>query len=207
MKNIPTVSEKDTKTVIIEKFNQLRGMYDEAAQAKVSPETKIAAEKNKGIIESANKVATVGTADQVDKIVREFATQIGKAAESVVTKAGEYETLVQAIELKKKELEEICGIKDTAFALFALIDLQKEQEQNFNNEMAMKKAELQDLIETAKQEANKALAESREAARVYERETKEKRDREEKDYAYERDRKRRLEDDAWTDEKNVREKR
>ena len=129
----------------------------------------------------------------------------------------QYRDVMETIENKQKELQELYDIETEASSLAAIINAAKEKDYQLEEEFKAKreklvdehenlievyKAELDDLIsqkDSVREEVRAARAE--EIAKV-----KQERQREEEEYGYNLTRQRKIENDRWEDEKAEREK-
>lgn len=204
MKNIPAVSEKDTKGAIIEKFNQVVEMLKTKEAAKLDPAKEVA---QKAVASTLEKAATVVKADvgtQINDMAGVVTKALTDALAEINTRVANYSDLDGAITLKRAELKELFEIEAGAYALIALINMQEEQKAAYDAEMAEKKerytAELQAIIAETREHRN-AFQEEMSAAR---KELEVSRKREAAEFKYDLDRARKLDADKWIDEKAAR---
>lgn len=198
---IPKISEKDTKSVLIEKFNALAAHAKAIESSKVDPKIAIHKKENEATISGAEATVNTNIVSKVDDIVSLFTKNLNNTAEEIKALQNEYYGLQSAISLKKVELKEVFNIADTAFALFALVDVQNEQIDKFDKDMAEKKAKAQAALEEILIDA----ANKKEALKVdieqLKRQAEVDRKRDEEEYLYDRDRQRDKDADEWADER------
>ena len=125
-------------------------------------------------------------------------TQISDKLEDEVNRLN---GIQKAIDIKEDELKELYEIEKSAAALAALIEAQNQKRQEFESEMAVKKEDLMQEIETTR-------AEWKKEKETYEMETKEqssaekkKREREKEEFQYAFKREQELLKDEFEDEK------
>jgi predicted nucleic acid-binding Zn-ribbon protein len=201
--NIPAVSEKDTKGAIIEKFNQVVELLKAKDAAKLDPAKEVA---QKAVASTLEKAATVVKADvgtQINDMAGVVTKALTDALAEINTRVADYKDLDGAITLKRAELKELFDIEAGAYALIALINMQEDQINSFDEEMAAKKeaanADLQSIIvETKERRAalNTEMAEAR-------KELEAARKREAIEFKYDLDRSRKLEADKWADDQDA----
>lgn len=128
-----------------------------------------------------------------------------------------YKDLMETIENKQKELQELYDIEAEASSLAAIINAAKEKDYQLDEEFKAKReklmAEHKELIEACKSELDElnlqksTVRDEVKAARVEEiAKVNQERQREEEEYVYNQKRQRKIENDKWEDEKAEREK-
>jgi hypothetical protein len=176
------VSEKNTKAEILDAYQQLMQQVSGSVT------------EDQQSIED-HKVIEIAAKETVEKIVNDLSQlklktnqTIGSLTDQLTEEAEKLAILKKAIDLARKELEETKQISFRAGMLKQLIRLQKEDEENFAEEIAAKK--------TAWEEEKKE----------YEGQIKKQRTREEDEYTYQRDLNRKRDKDAFEEEKRQFEK-
>lgn len=143
-----------------------------------------------------------------------------KAVESNIFNAEitqQYKDVMETIENKQKELQELYDIETEASSLAAIINAAKEKDYQLEEEFKTKREKLMDehenLIEVYKAELDDIVAQKnsvREEVRAARAEeiakVNQERQREEEEYNYNLKRQRKIENDKWEDEKAEREK-
>lgn len=143
-----------------------------------------------------------------------------KAVESNIFNAEitqQYKDVMETIENKQKELQELYDIETEASSLAAIINAAKEKDYQLEEEFKAKREKLVDehenLIEVYKAELDDIVAQKnsvREEVRAARAEetakVNQERQREEEEYNYNLKRQRKIENDKWEDEKAEREK-
>lgn len=129
----------------------------------------------------------------------------------------QYKDVMETIENKQKELQELYDIETEASSLAAIINAAKEKDYQLEEEFKAKREKLVDehenLIEVYKAELDDIVAQKnsvREEVRAARAEeiakVNQERQREEEEYNYNLKRQRKIENDKWEDEKAEREK-
>lgn len=176
------LSEKSTKTEILEAYNSLLLQAKEqkaADQKAVKKET-----EEKEVVKSASQNSVEEIVKRLAGLKLEIVKNVDSLEEKLITEYRRFVELQQAIDVQARSLEEIYGIQTEAESLTALINTQKEKKDAFDVEMERKKTEL-DVVITETKEQWKKEQEEYEAAKK-ERDTllKKERQREEDDYTY-----------------------
>lgn len=188
---------KNTKQELFDAYSEALKKVEEVKKMKETP-ADVAENKRKVAVEE-NAAQAVESNIFSDEITRQ------------------YEDLMETIENKQKELQELYDIEVEASSLAAIINAAKEKDYQLEEEFKAKReklmaehkelikvyeAELDDLIsqkDSVREEVRAARAE--EIAKV-----KQERQREEEEYGYNLTRQRKIENDKWEDEKAEREK-
>jgi hypothetical protein len=189
---IPKVTEKNTKTEILEAFNKVVTELETRATSKLDP-VKEATEK--AAVAVVNKANTVNTSS-IENSINALSSNLKQLQDELAV----LNDVKNAIEIKRVELREMFDIEKSAYTLAALINSQNEVREKFDREMVEKKAalgtqladvtnQILEMKSNFKIEQDKLIAETREA-----------RKKEETEYNYEFSRRKKLSDDAFQDE-------
>lgn len=111
----------------------------------------------------------------------------------------EYKSIQEAIEIKKKNLQELYNIESTLFDFSTVVNSKLEWETNFEKTAQEKKAALEEELKRFEQELAEKKAQSEKAEKEYKAELQKARNHEEQDYKYEIKRKQIQEQDQWND--------
>ncbi|MDO5764997.1 MAG: hypothetical protein Q4P84_04790 [Elusimicrobiales bacterium] len=188
---------KSTKQELFDAYTAMKKKIDDLNAMKEDPVADAAKKQEAAAIEAA------------DDIVKK-----GVLAPEIV--AG-YENLCRVYDMRRQQLKELFDIEVEANSLIALINTHKEMEVQLKDkytvlaeaaqkELDEKKAKIQAEIDDLKKKKDEIEKATREENAVLEKELKQKRQREEEEYTYNLKRQRKLENDAWADEKMTREK-
>lgn len=133
IKNSSKVSERNTKTEILQAYQTL---LEQATNEAAEDET---IQQEQAVIDTAAK-------DTIEKITSDLAQArlsanqtISKLTEKLTDESERLTTLRKAITIAQRELEEIQQIKARAGMLRRMIELQKQEEERFDKEMAAKR--------------------------------------------------------------------
>ncbi len=200
----PEVSSRSTKTEILDAYNALLKKLKEQKPVDRQVEK-----------EKAEKVQIVETAAQnsEEKIVKGLADLklgITKALDETEQQLlGEFKRLNgmrQAIEIEKKNLEEIHDIRSEADSLAALLLAQKERKQAFEAEIQQKRNEFDAEMMQKRLQWKKEQDDYERIKKEREEEVKKSRQREEEEYGYNLRLQRKKDEDAYAANKAAQEK-
>ncbi len=200
----PEVTPKSTKTEILDAYNALL--------KKIKEQKPVDRQVEK---EKAEKVQIVETAAQnsEEKIVKGLADLklgITKALDETEQKLlGEFKRLNgmrQAIEIEKKNLEEIHEIRAEADSLATLLLAQKERRQAFEVEIGQKRNEFETETMQKRLQWKKEQDDYERMKKEREEEVKKSRQREEEEYGYNLRLHRKKDEDAYAANKGAQEK-
>jgi len=194
------MTDKNTKTQILDAYNELLTKLNTQANAKHDPAAEVKAKKVSETLDGAAKTVSESVEDQIAALQKTMQSVLVNLSGSFADKVKEYSTVEEAIAIKKAELKEVHEIEAEAFSLAALINTKKEISEKFDVEAAEKRAALQaDLEEIKSQIAEarasyqKQLVEEKTALAV-------ERKREEEEYEYNFNRSKKQREDALNDQ-------
>ena len=187
---IPSVTMSSTKKEMLDAYQLLKEKLETQAEMELRPEKKQQEKKEKTIVTSAEGVAAE---KDVARKIYDFKSEIGRFLDEMAEKIGleknRYAEVKEAVEIRKKEFQEIYEIEKSAHSLAALLDAQKQKKLEFETEMENRRNELEDEIkgirsswEKEKQRYADLIKEQK-----VEDEKKRKREKEESDYEFKRE--------------------
>ena len=198
------ISEKSTKTEILEAYNSLLLQTKEqkaADQKAVKKET-----EEKEVVKSASQNSVEEIVKRLAGLKLEIVKNIDSLEEKLISEYRRFVELQQAIDVQAKSLEEIYGIQAETESLTVLINAQKEKKETFEAEMERKKAELEAIIGEKKEQWKKEQEEYETTKKERDALLKKERQREEDDYMYNLQRARKKDADAYETKRAVLEK-
>jgi hypothetical protein len=199
-----TLSDKNTKTEILEAYNEMLQKTKEQKSMDVKTIKKETEEKE------TVKKASMHSVEEIVKNLADLKLDIIKAmdglGEQLIGKHKELTGLQQAIEIETKTIEDIYNIKVEAESLTTLLVTQKEKLADFEAEMDQKKEDFDSDMSQKRLQWKKEQEESEFAKKEREAQMKKERQREEEEYTYNLQLKRKKETDAYEEEKTALEK-
>lgn len=173
------VTERSKKGDILEAY---QGLLEQVTGGTVEDET---VREEQKLLDSAAKETVEKVTNDLSKLRISSNQTISSLTEQLTTEAERFSTLQKAISIAEKELEEINQIKVRAGMLKRMIEVQRQEDEKFEQDMADKRA-------VWAQEQKR-----------YEDELKKERSREEEEYAYQKSLRSKREKDAFAEEKRV----
>lgn len=153
--DIPKISLANTKKEMLDAFNRLKQKLQEDAKAELKPEKTKEIKKDKEIVQSADIITSDNAVKKVDNLKAEIVTALSEISNKLEEETERYNKIKEAMEVKNKELKEIFEIEKSAFALAALLEAEKQQKIEFEEEMAQRKRHLEDEMNDTKAEWQK----------------------------------------------------
>ncbi len=172
----PPVSERSTKSDILDAYKELLTQIEEKPEDETHKE-------EKQIVDTAAKETVEKIVGDLSQLKISLSQTIGSLTEKLTTEAERLTNIRKAITIAQKELEDTQKVKITARELYALIALQKKQEADFKQEMDTQR---------------KAWEEEK---RQYEETQKRERVREEEEYEYDTKLQKKRDQESWDEEK------
>jgi hypothetical protein len=198
------VSDKSTKTEILDAYNELLAKNKEqkaADQKAVKKET-----EEKEVVKSAAQNSVEDTVKKLAGLKLEIVKSIDGLEEKLISEYKRFTELQQAISIQSAEVKEIYGIQTEAGSLTALILAQREIKENFEDEMEEKKADFESDMAQKKLQWKKEQEEFEFSRKERDAQLKKERQRDEEDYTYNLQLKRKKEADTYEATKTALEK-
>jgi hypothetical protein len=211
----PEVSTKNTKNQILDAYNEL---LKRVQTQKADEPKKVQQEKQKQeVVAQAKTFSNEGIVTSIANLKVSVAGQLDSLAGKFVAEQHKFEELQKAIEIEKKNLEDLYQLSANTDSLAAMLLAQSEQRQKFEQEMAQRKQELTEKINSEKERFETEMAERRAqwkkeqadqqlAAKEDAAKTKKDREREEEEYLYNLKLTRKKETDLYEEKKQKLEK-
>jgi hypothetical protein len=203
---LPDISMTNTKKEMLAAFSELKKKLHEKAETELKPEKKKDEMRKAEVINTADKLTSDGTATKINELKVEIGKMLSQVSDKLEEEAVNYLKLKESIELKKKELKEIYDIEESAFALAALIEAQKQKKQEFDEEITGKKESLEAEIQQKRLAWEKEKQEHEAAVKERDTEEKKMRERQKEEFQYNFKREQQLSKNVFYDEKEKMEK-
>jgi hypothetical protein len=178
------VTLSSTKGTILEAYQAAEQRVKELEAKLLNPGKEVATKKAEATIESAEKVIELDILNP-------------KVIEG-------YTSLKEAIELKKKDLEDLFQIETSCYSLAALINAQNNQKETFNEEAKTKRIQLSEELDMLLEDIKTARITYNREMDELKKTTEKARNIEETEFKYNRDRSRMIDNNDWEDEKALR---
>lgn len=176
------VSERSTKAEILDAYQMM------LEQINTSPEESPQKKDEKKIVEKAKTETSQKIIQDLTQLKLTVNQTINSLTESLTQEAEKLETLRKAIELTEQDMADTTKVKVASENLYKLIELHNQKEQEFSEELRLKRQGWQ------------------EEQKEYEERTKKERSREQSEYDYQQQQSRKREQDEYDEEKRRRER-
>jgi len=209
------VSTKNTKNEILAAYDELL----KKVQEKKTEEPKKVQERQKQetTVKNAADLSYEGIVKEVADLKVNLSSTLDKLGGSFVSEFRKFEELQQAISLEQKNLEDLYQLSANADSLSVMLLAQKEKKEQFEQEMAARKSDLEEKIRVEKERFETEMAEKKslwkkeqEASQLKAKEEadllKKNRQREEEDFQYNLKITRKKEADLYEEKKQKLEK-
>lgn len=184
------LSTSNTKQEMLDSYNDLLKQLEEKRENETLPEQKIIEKAAKQVIAAADSLSGAAIIHNISGLKADISKLLTTVSDQLEEALGRYEAVKRAIDEKEKELSEIYEIQKAASSLAALIEAQNLKKEEFENDMTNRKEELTREIEEIRagwqKEKMERAAAQKEVEMVEAR--KRSREKEEYDYALQRDR-------------------
>jgi len=190
-----TISDKNTKTEILEAYNDMLEKMKEQKAMNVKVIKKEIEEKE--IVKKASQHSVEGIVKNMADLKLEIIKSMDGLGERLISEYKKLTELQRAIEVEAKTIEDIYSIRVEAESLTALIAAQRDKRVAFEAEMEQKKTDFDSDMSQKKSLWKKEQDDFEFAKKERETQSKKERQREEEDYLYNLQLKRKKEADAY----------
>ncbi|MDP2423938.1 MAG: hypothetical protein U1C46_06575 [Bacteroidales bacterium] len=155
----PEVSTKSTKNEILSAYEDLM----KTVQEKKSEEPKKIQERQKQetIVKQAEGLSYENIVNDMARLKSDLSSALDKLGENFVSEFKKFEELQHAIQIEKKNLEDLYQLSVNTDSLAVMLLAQREKKEQFEQEMAARKAELDGKISSEKERFEDDLAEKK----------------------------------------------
>ncbi len=173
-----------SKKELLAAYKELQRQLQERREAEMKPEQRIREKQDRAAVETAEAIATEGIGKQVATLKAEISKVLADLSDKMDEATTKYLQVKRAVDVKEAELEEIYEIQKAASTLAALLEAQRQKREQFEADMAQRKAALEaEIAETRaawdrEKQVREAEAKEREAAE------KKAREREAEEFKY-----------------------
>jgi len=186
---IENISMANTKKEMLQAYHRLREKLEKQAQSELNPEKEQKAKKEKRVIDVAEDSAKSDINTRIMGLKEETSRFLTELATKIEDENRRYADIKEAIEVKNEELKEIFGIEKSAHALAALLEAQKKEKMEFEEEMKQRRHSLESEIEETRKrwETEKQAHELMIKEEQAEEQKRRKREQEEFEYGFKRE--------------------
>lgn len=155
----PEINVKNTKNEILVAYEDLL----KKVQEKKTDEPKKVQEQQKQetVVKNASSLSDEGIVKEISGLKVSLSSSLDKLSEHFISEFRKFEELQQAIQIEKRQLEDLYQLSANTDSLSAMLLAQKEKKEQFEHEMAARKAELDERIRTEKERFETEMTEKR----------------------------------------------
>lgn len=204
MANKPTIkkiSTTNTKQEMLDAYNSLLEMMEQKKENEIKSAEQIIEKQNTVAIEIADSQNLEAIHKKISELKFEFNSSINSLSEKIEEEFEKYINIKKAVAIKENELQEIFEIQKKAQTLYALIEAQREERENFESDMADLKEELEQEIREKKLLWEKEKSQREIDIRERDKQDTALRNREKEEYYYKFQREQQLAKDKFETEK------
>ncbi|NLO70094.1 MAG: hypothetical protein GX102_03960 [Porphyromonadaceae bacterium] len=185
MKIDKSITDRNTKAQILEAYERLIEQVE--ARSNDDPKEVQQRRENTEIVKNASGNSDKSISELISKVKTEFIDSLEKIENSLIVERKKLATIQEAITIEEKRLNNLYGLTAGVDSLSAILLAQKEQKEKFDAEMNETKAQWE-----------KEKASFEESIKIEKETTEKLRKREEEEYSYSIQQKRKLEQDEYT---------
>lgn len=182
--DLPKITPSNTKKEMLEAYNKLVARFEEQARQELKPEKTREEKRAKEAVTAADNLTTESIASHIDSIKAAIAGELGNIAQKVESEALSYRKIKEAIAAKERELSELFEIEKSAFSLAALLEANRNQKMEFEEDMDIRRRELEEEIQTTRIRWEKEKTTYVESVKEQQKEDDKRRKREDEEYQY-----------------------
>jgi hypothetical protein len=194
-------SAATAKQEMLAAYQEVIGDLDARRDAEMKPEEKIAEKAKKAAVAAADELTTERIAKDLAALKSEIVRTLAGMGDRLEAEVSRYQEIKRAIEAKERELQEIYEIQKSASTLAALLEVQQQKREEFEQEAAANKEALAAEIERTQAEWAEARAAHDVELKEQQAAEKKAREREREEYDYRFKREQQLAREKFEDEK------
>lgn len=137
------VSTANTKAELLEAYARLKEELEAKQEAELNADRVKEDKRRRAAVEVAEAVAASGVDAKIGDLRQALGAALAELSDKLRQETERYTQVKQAVQFKQAELEEIYGIEQAAASLAALVEAQKQRQEEFDAEMATRRDEQQ----------------------------------------------------------------
>lgn len=199
--NIKKISTTNTKQEMLDAYNSLLDMIEQKNENEIKSAEKIIEKQTVLALDTADSQNSEAIHKKISELKFEFNTGLNSLSEKIEAEFEKYLNIKKAVAIKENELQEIFEIQKKAQTLYALLEAQKEEKENFEAEMEELKVQLEDEINEKRSLWEKEKIQKEIESKEREKQELALRNREKEEYYYKYQREQQLAKDKFDTEK------
>jgi len=196
------VSATSTKQELLDAYNSLLQEIQEKKSGEMKPEEKREEKKQRQVLAAVEGITTEGIEQGIAALKGEVGQVLTRLAENLAQEFQRLDHLKQALAVKDEELQELYQIDKAAATLAALIEAQNRKRAEFEEEMRRRKEELEEDIDALSRQLSEERKKRESETKEWTTVEKQRRDREREEFQYAFEREKKLLRDQFADEKD-----
>ncbi len=201
------ITLKSTKETIYQALKEANTKIKELEKIKNNPQAEIKQKHNtETIVQAETIVSEKSLAKHLSELNTAFSTAINEGIDKYNKAMENIATVNDAIELKQQELEELYQIEKEFLKFSDVVNAQMDEKEKFEEQFKELKEKHQQELDDIKQQLVEAKERLKNESLELKKELELQHKKEVEEYDYNIKRKRKLEEDSWTDEVTTRRK-
>lgn len=193
----------NTKSEMLEEYKRVVEALREKRASELRPDEALQKKQATQAVAKADSLSPGGVENAIAALRTEISGVLNTLPDRFSELLNEYHLLSHATNIKKEEIKELYEIDTTAETLAALIESQRNKRQQFDEDLATRKHELEGEIRAAREAWEAERKKHDEAVKQFEAEEKKRRAREREEYDYAFAREKQLAKDRFADEQET----
>jgi hypothetical protein len=172
------------KKEVLDSYNEVIESKSQEKEEKMNPQEKIALKEKKEAVAKSDSLDLAGIVKDISDLKLKLSGSLTELAEMIESEFVKYQQIKKASEVKEKELEENFEIRKEAATLTALIEIQSQKKEDFEDEMYDLKFQLDSEIKEKRIEWEKEKKAHTDEIKARDEQENIQRKREKEDYVY-----------------------
>jgi hypothetical protein len=199
------LNKNNTKTEFMEEYAKQLKIIEELKQQLANPQEIVKSKQITETLTAANNVANSDTASIVNSLKEQISGMLTDLTSKIETGSEQLTSLEDAIQIKKKELQELFDIEVKAYSLSALENTEKTVKHQYEITKKERETELNTIVNELNNEISNLKNLLNDKLNEIDEEIQIEKQKAIKELEYELKRKKQVDNDNWFDEKKQRE--
>jgi hypothetical protein len=194
-----TPKKRATRKAMVELVADTEKVVAERQDAEAKPEERLAAKEVREAVAVADALSSEDVVRSIGEMKSTIARTLGQLADRLEEEIGKYSQIRRAIAAKDAELKEIYEIERSASTLLAILETQRQQQEDLEREFQTEKEQLESEIAATRAEWEKERKEREQEIKERDAAEQKRRQREAEEYKYSTAREQQLAQDRLKD--------
>lgn len=193
------VTLKNTKQEIFDALTKAQQELTKKQSIAINVKEEDQKKKEKETIKKAEEAVKPKEEPELSAACKAVAKMVDNFFDTYEKSKEEFNSIQEAIEIKKKHLQELYNIESTLFDFSAVVNSKLAWEAEFEKSAQEKRERLQEELKRLEKEASEKKAENEKTEKEYKEEIEKLHKRQEEDYKYDVKRRHLQDEDSWND--------